>query len=267
MAETLTKDDKLALVEAAQEIQTEIKTSKQALSIITNYIRADRFGWWDVGEALVVVKNKTLWEGRNPKNLDLFDADRSEYHSFEDFISRGFQKSRASAYRFMALRRELSTLTPDDARAISQSNARWLLKYKKRCSDSKWANPTWIEKAKTMGEDEFGDFINDKMPGAAREEEKITLSIDGSLEKIYRQVIKTAKKVYTLEDEVDCLEAALSYFLAGPCGHEDHDGKSNVECATGKKFKAKKETQHVASKDADVQQSLRDAQPATELQQ
>jgi len=51
-----------------------------------------------------------------------------------------------------------------------------------------------------MSEDEFGDFINDKMPGAAREEEKITLVIDASLEKIYRQTIKASGKVYKLED-------------------------------------------------------------------
>jgi hypothetical protein len=220
-------------------------------SIITQYARTLRFGWWELGEAARIIKEKHLWRQ--------FAAPAGEeaFHSWDDYVHRRGQKSRTAIYRALRLRTILKDIPEDTCRAITQANAIWLQRLIARLgAKSKAIKPETmaqiVANAQSMQEEEFAEYCNKKLPGAAKEETKEPISFgscDRSLAKVVNQAIKVALWEISLEgdavydDRRDALERLCVFYLDSTCEHEGFKGLSNREAfqvGKGKGNKAKK---------------------------
>jgi len=209
-------------------------TDREALlydETIKRYATTVRYGWWELGEAARVIKQRALWKQ--------FSAPAGEepFHSFDDYVNRRGQKSRTSIYRGLQLRTGLTDIPENDCRVMSQANAIWLLRMVKRVGPKKALSKAVIANAASMQEDEFAKYCNDKLPGAAKEESKENITFSGcekSLAKVVDEAIKVALWEISLdsdpvEDKRDALERICIFFLDSKCEHEGYSKLSNRE--------------------------------------
>lgn len=204
--------------------------------IIKGYGDKARFRWHSLGEAVRVIREEKLWEQFSPN----FGED--PFAGLDDYLERRLERSKAAAYLALKLNVALEDIPADDCRAIPQQNAVWLMRYVTRVESK--PNKTMIDKAKTMKEKLFADYVNTKMPGAAREEVKQNITFSGcekSLAKVVDEAMVVAMWDAEVEDKRDALEHIVNYYLNGKCEREGLHKLSNREAY--QKSKGKKRTQ------------------------
>lgn len=226
----------------------EVISADDALKVFTEFRTGDRFSWWAVGEAALAIQVKQWWNEYDPEVLD---CGKEPFTSFENFINRAMDSSRAKIFRDKTARAVLDALTPEDAVAIPYQNAKWLVRYARRVSATKWNKVDWIRKAKVMPEKDFGAFVNEKMPGAAREEvkERFSVVMDKSLKRVLMKAIAISEWKMKMsgdesysdyKDDRVPLEDIMSDWLSSSCGIEGMSNVTNEELYVQRgKFKDK----------------------------
>jgi len=213
-----------------QQANSEVPLSdKEALvydGIVSQYAKIVRFGWWELGDAAKIIKQRNLWKQ--------FSAPQGEepFHSFEDYINRRAQKSRAAMYRSLQLRDGLAEIPENDCRNMSQANAIWMLRLVKRIAKKKALDPKVVANALSMQEKEFAEYCNALLPGAAKEEKKENItftSCDRSLAKVVDRALQVAMWDGELDDRRDALEKIVSHYLMSSCEHEGFKNLSNEQ--------------------------------------
>jgi len=203
------------LVSDNDEVQANAAAADAALQVINDFSRSTRFAWWQLGGAALLIEEQSCWRTYKP------DDGGKSYSSFEDFVNRKLQRGRSTIFRAKGLRKELSVLTDEQGTQIPLAKAIWLVKLKKRAGDSKWCNPKWIDAAmsKKISEDQFAELVNEALPGAAKEEEQITikLKLDKSLAKVVQKVFRMAKLFGETDRDDEALEYICTYFMQGDC--------------------------------------------------
>lgn len=242
MATATSAPPKLKLITENEQVQHDASAAEEALATVLEFAKTTRRSWWRFGDALATVTKSAIWKEAEP----IYGP---KYHSFEDFINRTFESARSSAYRAIQLRTELSTLSPVDADRITLVKAMWLLRLKKRCGESKWCSPKFIDAAvdKKVTEERFAEMVQEAMPGAAKEEDRVktTFYLAKSQAKRHAKVFKVARYSFELPDdasEEEVLEAVEEFFMNSQCERATFKA-SNEEFFDGKgkkKAKAKK---------------------------
>ena len=204
--------------------------------VIRGYADKARFRWYSLGEAVKVIRDQELWKSFSPN----FGED--PFAGLDDYLDRRLERAKSTAYLAMKLRVALEDIPAEDCQQIPQQNAIWLAKYITRVENK--PPKAMIDKAKTMKEALFADYVNVKMPGAAKEEVKqnITFSkCDKSLAKVVDKALVVAMWDAEVDDKRDALERICSHYLQSLCEHEGFKKMSNEEAFN--KSKGKKHTE------------------------
>ena len=202
--------------------------------IVRSYAEKDRFAWHGLGTAAQFIREHELWKIFSP------DFGEEPFHGFDDYLERRGQKAKSKIWLAVKLVTALETVDVEDCKRISQQNAIWLMRYVTRIK--KDPSKEMLDKAKSMKEKLFADYVNAKMPGAAKEEIKQSIifsSCDKSLAKVVDQALEVAMWESDVNDRREALERLCTYFLEGPCEHEGFTKLSNRQAFQKSKEKPK----------------------------
>jgi len=197
---------------------------------IRHYVEESQFGWVKLADAGRAIRDNDLWKQFPPK------FGEQPFTGFVDYVERTAERAKTQIYVAMKARATLDFLPSETCGKLRLGNAIWLARFAQRM-DPKHVTKEIIAKGEKLSEKEFSEYINDKMPGAAKEELKQTIAFRGcdkSLAKVVDDAIKVALWEIALDenpndDKRNALERLAIFYLDSKCEHEGFKNLSNRE--------------------------------------
>jgi len=197
---------------------------------IRGFAQQAQYSWHRLGYVGRLIRDNELWK-QFPQ-----DYGEEPFTGFVDYCERRAQRAKSQIYVAMKVNAMLDHVPDETCEKIPLANAIWLSRFVVRVSP-KQLTETMIGKAQSMKEKEFADYINDKLPGAAKEEIKQSIIFSGcekSLAKVVDEAVKVALWEIGLDDSPNddkrnALERMAIFYLDSKCEHEGFKNLSNRE--------------------------------------
>lgn len=195
-----------------------------------------RFGWWKLGAVGRAIRDNDLWKQFAP------EFGEEPFKGFVDYCERRAQNAKTPIYLAMKLHAVLDHIPAEECEKMPRQNAIWLSRYVLRVGSTMTGTikigKEMLSKSQKMTEKEFAEYINDKLPGAAKEEIKQSIIFHGcdkSLAKVVDEAVKIALWEISLDeanqndDKRHALERLAIFYLDSKCEHEGFKNLSNRE--------------------------------------